>query len=388
MTIDELKRSDWIIMDAIVGSTAFGLATETSDIDTRGVFVLPLEERIAYGAIDQVADEKNNHVYWELSKFLQLLREGNPSALEFLNSPKKCILRGEEFFNAIPKDIWITRRVLNAFLEFAKTQLSRAYGLNKKIRNPWPEEPPRVLDYCYVITWEHPPVPFRKFLETREQAYERDQKWYALAKLDHVTDGYALYWQMPEYKADVPEHEYRWAYGVVSNEEKANDIQVAPHIPKGLLPVATLFFNKNDYSHACTEHTKYWNWVKVRNETRYAETIQHGKGYDAKNTMHCIRLLNTAKTIAETGVVKVDRSDEREFLLGIKAGKYSYDEMIGMSENLVKEVEAAFDKCAFLKEPCTNEQLTGMLVDILVRLPEKFHSLIKYNFDYEPDDIE
>ena len=44
-------------MDAVVGSQAFGLATETSDVDTRGVFVLPIEDRLSYNAIDQVADE-------------------------------------------------------------------------------------------------------------------------------------------------------------------------------------------------------------------------------------------------------------------------------------------------------------------------------------------
>ena len=167
MTVEELKRTDWIIMDAVVGSQAFGLATETSDVDTRGVFVLPMEERVSYGAFDQVADEKNNHVYWELKKFLQLLREGNPSALEFLNSPKGCILQGEEFFDMIPKDVWITEKCCKSFLEYAKNQLSRAYGLNKKIFNPQPEEPPRVLDYCYVVDGNQA-VPFRKWLDSRK----------------------------------------------------------------------------------------------------------------------------------------------------------------------------------------------------------------------------
>lgn len=388
MTVDELKRSGWIIMDAVVGSQAFGLATLTSDIDTRGVFVLPMEERIAYGAIDQVADEKNNHVYWELAKFLQLLREGNPSALEFLNSPGHCILEGQEYFDMIPKDIWVTTRCCKSFLEYAKNQLSRAYGLNKKIFNPQPEEPPRVLDYCYVVSGNEA-IPFREYLES-PGAPGSDQKWYALAAIDHVTDTYALYYQdmpQPSTRENFPEHEWRWAYGVVSDDEKACDIQLNS-IPKGIDPVATLFFNKNAYSHDCSEHTKYWHWVAERNDARYEETIKHGKGYDAKNTMHCIRLLMTAKDIAETGIVTVDRTADREYLLSIKRGEFSYDEMMDRSDKLVAEVTEAFKRSDKLKPVLSDEELSGWLADILLRLPVKFNRIIKYNMDFEPDEVE
>lgn len=74
ISIEELRREhlDWIIMEAVVGSQSFGLATETSDVDCRGVFVLPMNLRLEYGAIDQIADERNNEVYWEVGKFIQL----------------------------------------------------------------------------------------------------------------------------------------------------------------------------------------------------------------------------------------------------------------------------------------------------------------------------
>lgn len=381
MTIEELENTGWIAMEAVVGSQSFGLATENSDVDTRGVFVLPMNERIAYGAIDQVADERNNRVFWEMGKFLGLLREGNPSALEFLNSPDECIRKGGYLFDVIPKDIWVTERCRKSFLEYAKNQLSRAYGLNKKIFNPQPEEPPRVLDYCYVVTREKPPVPFKRFLVQQPERFMREQKWYALASLDHVTDAYALYWQDPMSGTSGKEHEWRWAYGVVSDEAKANDIQLAPHIPQGLLPVATLFFNKNAYSHDCSEHTKYWHWVRERNESRYEETLKHGKGYDAKNTMHCIRLLMTAKELAETGKVRVDRSADREFLLGIKAGKYSYEEMMALSDKLVKETEEAFEKSRWLRPELGEGELSALLCRILRTMEPKYNMILDWSED-------
>lgn len=395
MTVDELKRTGWIIMDAVVGSQAFGLATETSDVDTRGVFVLPIEDRLSYNAIDQVADEKNNHVYWELKKFLQLLRDGNPSALELLNSPKRCILQGEEFFEMIPKDVWITQACCKSFLEYAKNQLSRAYGLNKKIFNPQPEEPPRVLDYCYVVDGNQA-VPFRQWLAKRpsdaicQAGYPNDQKSYALAAIDHATDTYALYYEpllQNSVEMAAPEHEWRWAYGVVSDDEKANDIQLAS-IPKNTPVCGILFFNKNAYSHDCSEHTKYWKWVKERNESRYEETIKHGQGYDAKNTMHCIRLLMTAKDIAERGTVTVDRTADREYLLSIKQGKFTYDEMMERSDALVAEVTEAFKNSTFLKPVMPYEELDMLFTSLLLSLHDKYNRLIKSNMEFDDEEIE
>lgn len=46
MTIDDLKRQNLILFVVISGSRAFGLATETSDTDIKGVFYLPKENFI------------------------------------------------------------------------------------------------------------------------------------------------------------------------------------------------------------------------------------------------------------------------------------------------------------------------------------------------------
>lgn len=391
MTIEELKEKGWILMEAVVGSQSFGLATETSDTDVRGVYVLPMKERLSFKPDMRVADDKNNTEYWELSNFLQYLQQGNPNALELLNSPERCILKGKELFDAIPKDIWITTRVLKSYQEYAKTQLSRAYGLNKKMNNPCPEEAPQVLDYCYVYGQDIKCKPFKQFLAEQDTLAKQDQKWYGLAKIDHCKNTYALYYQdkaeglsysllQPDRPPEeIPEHKWRWAYGVVTDEKKACDIQLAKHIPKGLNPVAFLTFNPDAFSHDCKEHTHYWNWVKKeRNEVRYAETEKHGKGYDAKNTMHCIRLLLTAKNIALTGKVTVDCSDKRDYLLSIKKGTYSYEDMMNLSDSLVKEVEECFKDSKYLHDPVTDEQLDEMFIDLLASLPDEFSSLPVY----------
>lgn len=44
MTIQDLKIKNLILFEAISGSRSFGLATENSDTDIRGVYYLPKED--------------------------------------------------------------------------------------------------------------------------------------------------------------------------------------------------------------------------------------------------------------------------------------------------------------------------------------------------------
>ncbi len=44
MTIQDLKNKNLLLFEAISGSRAFGLATENSDTDIRGIYYLPKED--------------------------------------------------------------------------------------------------------------------------------------------------------------------------------------------------------------------------------------------------------------------------------------------------------------------------------------------------------
>ena len=67
-----------VVLDALVGSTAWGLADETSDQDHRGVFVLPLPWLT--GLVDPPTDllsEDRTIAHWEVGK---AVRQGLPLA--------------------------------------------------------------------------------------------------------------------------------------------------------------------------------------------------------------------------------------------------------------------------------------------------------------------
>ncbi len=73
MTIQDLKKNNLILFEAISGSRAYGTHLPFSDEDGRGVFVLPKERFYGLNYIAQVSDEKNDNVYYELGRFLELL---------------------------------------------------------------------------------------------------------------------------------------------------------------------------------------------------------------------------------------------------------------------------------------------------------------------------
>jgi len=77
-----------IIFRCIVGSRAFGLETDSSDIDRRGIFLPPAKLHWSiYGIPEQIENDENQECYWELQKFLVLCLKANPNVLECLYSP-------------------------------------------------------------------------------------------------------------------------------------------------------------------------------------------------------------------------------------------------------------------------------------------------------------
>lgn len=72
----------------VVGSRAYGLDQETSDVDYRGVFLPPAELHWSlHGVPDQLECEATQEHYWEIQRFLVLALKANPNVLECLYTP-------------------------------------------------------------------------------------------------------------------------------------------------------------------------------------------------------------------------------------------------------------------------------------------------------------
>ncbi|TPE43316.1 nucleotidyltransferase domain-containing protein [Pontibacter mangrovi] len=344
LTIEELKEKNLLLLECISGSRAYGLSTPTSDTDIRGVFVLPEKDYLGLHYVEQVSNESNDIVYYELRRFVELLSKNNPNMLELLAMPEDCILYKHPLYDRFRPEDFLSKLCRTTFAGYALAQVKKARGLKKKIVNPVEPERRSVLDFCNVAQGQGS-VPVKEFLA--QQGLRQEDC--GLTNIPHMPDLYALF-HSPGTKPK----------GIVQSE-KANDVSLSS-IPKGLQPLAVMSFNKNAYSTYCKEYKEYWEWVETRNEARYENTRSHGKNYDAKNLMHTFRLLDMAEEIATKKQVIVRRPN-REFLLQIKAGAFEYAELLAMAEERIAGMDELYAASDLPEEPDL-ERLNELLVQV------------------------
>jgi len=122
-----------VIYRCIVGSRAYGLETETSDTDLRGIYLAPAELHWSlYGAPEQFEDNATQSCYWELQKFLVMALKANPNILECLYSPlvDKVTPIGQQLL-AI-RDRFLSQMIFQTFNGYALSQFKK---IEQDLRN-------------------------------------------------------------------------------------------------------------------------------------------------------------------------------------------------------------------------------------------------------------
>ncbi|MFE9775503.1 DNA polymerase beta superfamily protein [Streptomyces sp. NPDC005931] len=114
---------DHTIYACVMGSRAFGLATEDSDTDRRGVFLAPTP---LFWRFDKppthVEGPAEEQFSWELERFCELALRANPTVLECLHSPlvEYADTTGRELLAL--RGAFLSRRVQHTFLRYAQGQ--------------------------------------------------------------------------------------------------------------------------------------------------------------------------------------------------------------------------------------------------------------------------
>jgi predicted nucleotidyltransferase len=86
--LTEYNLYDNVIYRCVIGSQAYGLERDSSDVDRRGIYLAPAElEWSLYGVPEQLENPESQECYWELKKFIVLALKANPNILECLYSP-------------------------------------------------------------------------------------------------------------------------------------------------------------------------------------------------------------------------------------------------------------------------------------------------------------
>ena len=350
----------------IRGSHAYGTNIETSDTDYAGVFIQSQEDIFGFNYKEQINDDTNDTVIYEIKRFLQLLASNNPTVLELLNTPEDCIIYKDPIFDLIleNRDKFITKVCAKSFGGYGKMQIQKAKGQNKK--QNWEKDKVTrkdVLDFVYVIEGSKS-IPWKKWNDGR---YE--EKFIGVVNVPNAMNVYAVYYDTDAhlYFSENISEETRiilakqiellktrkesgkpmgFGYkglvktGEGQNVAESNALRLSS-IPKGETPICNIIYNKDGYSEHCKDFKSYEDWLANKNDARWVDVKSHGQKIDGKNMMHSRRLMDMAREIALGLGINVRRENAQE-LIDIRKGKIDLQTLIEQVEAEIIEIDELF----------------------------------------------
>jgi predicted nucleotidyltransferase len=344
----------------IRGSQAYGTNVETSDTDYSGVFIQKIDDILGFNYTEQINDEKNDTVIYEIKRFLDLLSSNNPNILELLNTPDDCIIYKDTIFDEIlnNRDKFITKICAKSFGGYGIEQIKKAKGQNKK--QNWEKDKVTrkdVLDFVYVIEGSKS-IPWKKWSNGRY-----DEKFCGVVNVPNARDVYAVYYDnhsfmcFSEFWSEETRElskKFRKEEGLPmglgykglvktgegQNVAESNQLRLSS-IPKGETPICNIVYNKDGYSEHCKDFKSYEDWLANKNEARWVDVKSHGQKIDGKNMMHSKRLMSMAREIAEGKVINVRRNDA-EYLISIRRGEIDLETLIAEVEKEIVEIDELF----------------------------------------------
>lgn len=393
---DFLKRNNLIIYEIITGSNAYGLARPGADRDCRFVYILPDEylfglrkdyvEKVTVGEPDENGNVKEDHYGYELSKFFEMLLKVNPNTIEFLHIKPEFILHKDPIMDFIldNKDMFLSKEAKDSFVRYADDQLKQARSKNKLVVNEKEYSTFKTpLDFCYIIDRERA-LSIGPWLKK----HNMDQKFIGLSKVPHAREEYAAYYDWTAHncfyegipfevreknKEEVRSYGGTFGYGfkglVVDEDEEnsSNTIRISS-IPKEAKEdyIFNMIYSQDAYTHYKKEYKRVKIWKKERNPLRHLANTQYGHlGYDVKNASHTIRLLKMGVEILEGKGVNVFRDHDRDEILAVKDGKYSYEDLLAWGAKLKENIDQIYYKST-LQEQVNKQKVLDLLYKIRI----------------------
>lgn len=125
----EVKTPENVLLAGIVGSTAYGLANEDSDVDRIGMFAAPTEAVVGLSPpVQSIVSTSPDVTFHEAGKMASLLLKCNPTVTEILWLPDDLYERrtplGDDLI-AVRKSLLSRKYVRDAYLGYAMAQFRR-----------------------------------------------------------------------------------------------------------------------------------------------------------------------------------------------------------------------------------------------------------------------
>lgn len=359
---DIIRADGRLVYEYVRGSRLYNLNTPVSDTDTGGVYLCSRDELFGlFGYKPQVSDERHDNTWFEIGELLRLLMKSNPTVLETLFIPQdKIIGNVHPIMQMIieHRDKFVTKQCFNPFFGYAKSQIEKARGLNKKIVNPV-EKRLSPMDFTYTFRGQGS-LPLADWLAERGLK----QRYCGVVNVPNMRDMHGVYYDFglhcteeEQWSESQPFLDFASKYfavddaqgflsclkpigyrGVFNEEKDGSQIRLSSIEKKTDRPICFISYNLDAYSQHCRTYAEYQRWVKERNPERYRSNLD--KSYDSKNMMHMFRLVHMASEIAEGRGVILERTYDRQFLLNVRNHKYEYDELMAMLEEDAAQMNA------------------------------------------------
>lgn len=144
----EAPMPEGLILVGLTGSHAYGLAHEgytdpetgetypPSDVDTRGVFVVPTRELLKLEKPRVIVEHKDTDAaYDEVERFMQLCMKGNPERLEMLAAPKTLVTPEGQLL-VDHQRMFLSKELVKTYGGYAKQQLYRIESKRQRTSKP------------------------------------------------------------------------------------------------------------------------------------------------------------------------------------------------------------------------------------------------------------
>ena len=385
---DIIRQDGRLLYEYIRGSHLYGLNNEDSDIDTSGVYICTRDELFGcFGYKPQVTDSRHDNTWYEIGELILLLLKSNPTVLESLFVPMDKIIGDIHPIMQLvidQRNQFISKQCFNPFFGYAKSQIEKARGLNKKIVNPVTE---RLTPYDFIYTFKgQGSTKFSDWLGNRSL----HQEYCGLVNVPNMHDIYGVYYDFGahiaaclDWKEDGRFLSFCQEYygetervtvierlsqmvpagyrGVIKKDAKADEIRLSSIDDKNTRPISFISYNQSGYSTHCRQYVEYQEWVSNRNPKRYQSNLD--KTYDSKNMMHCFRLMHMAAEIAEGKGIILQRTEDRQFLMDVRSHKFEYDEIIEMLERDKERMNQLMEK-SIIREKIDVDFVNDLMIEI------------------------
>lgn len=335
------------------GSHAYGTNVPESDEDFKGI-VVPTKEYFLghYKRFEQAELKSPDAVVYDIRKFFSLAADCNPNIIEvlYVDDVDRLVVDpiGEEILSH--RDEFLSKKIKYTFTGYAVSQLKRIKTHRRWIMSP-PRQPPTRADLGLPERTTIPTDQLQAVAAVVQKELDKSQFDF-VDSLDE-SQKIGLMRVVSETLAELKiTSDQQWSWSAAARRVGLDD---------NFIWIAQL---EREYSAAKKEWDQFQNWKKTRNPVRAA--LEEKFGYDTKHALHLVRLIRMCREIISTGRVVVKRPD-REELLDIRRGLWTYDELIEFAEREEKEID---DLCS-VSNVLPSRPNRKKLDDLCVSLVEK-----------------